>query len=45
MIAAARAQLDEVTFQAAWAEGRDLTLEQAVERALGKRDALMAEDS
>lgn len=45
MIAAARAQLDEVTFQAAWAEGRDLTLEQAVERALGKRDAPMAEDS
>ncbi len=45
LIAAARAQLDEVTFQAAWAEGRDLTLEQAVERALGKRDAPMAEDS
>ena len=30
MIAAVRAQLDEATFQTAWAEGRKLTLEQAI---------------
>ncbi len=29
-----RAQLDEETFQAAWAEGRELRLEQAVAQAL-----------
>lgn len=34
MITAARAQLDEATFQAAWAEGRALALEQAVSQAL-----------
>jgi predicted ATPase/DNA-binding CsgD family transcriptional regulator len=34
MIAAVRAQLDETTFQAAWAEGRALTLEQAVAHTL-----------
>jgi hypothetical protein len=38
MIAAVRAQLDEATFQAAWAEGRALTLEQAVEQALDEGD-------
>jgi tetratricopeptide (TPR) repeat protein len=32
-VAAARAQLDEATFAKAWAEGRALTLEQAVEHA------------
>jgi predicted ATPase/DNA-binding CsgD family transcriptional regulator len=34
IIAAVRAQLDEATFQAAWAEGRELRLEQAVAQAL-----------
>jgi tetratricopeptide (TPR) repeat protein len=34
MIAAVRAQLDEATFQAAWEEGRELTLEQALAQAL-----------
>jgi predicted ATPase/DNA-binding CsgD family transcriptional regulator len=34
MIAAVRAQLDEAAFQAAWDEGRTLTLEQAVALAL-----------
>ena len=34
MIAAVRAQLDDVTFEAAWAEGRRMTLEQAVADAL-----------
>lgn len=33
-IAAVRAQLDETAFTAAWAEGRELTLEQAIEYAL-----------
>ncbi len=33
-VAAARAQLDEATFTAAWAEGRAMTLEQAFEYAL-----------
>jgi hypothetical protein len=33
-MAAARAQLDEATFAAAWAEGRALSLEQAVTEAL-----------
>jgi predicted ATPase/class 3 adenylate cyclase/DNA-binding CsgD family transcriptional regulator len=33
-VAAARAQLDEATFTAAWAEGRTLTLEQAIASAL-----------
>jgi DNA-binding CsgD family transcriptional regulator/tetratricopeptide (TPR) repeat protein len=33
-IAAARAQLDEAAFAAAWAEGRAMTLEQAIEYAL-----------
>ncbi len=36
LIAAVRAQLDEVTFQAAWAEGRELTLEQAVAQVLAE---------
>ncbi len=34
IMAAVRAQLDDATFQAAWAEGRGLTLEQAVAQAL-----------
>jgi len=35
-IAAARAQLGEATFEAAWAGGRAMTLEQAVAYALDK---------
>jgi hypothetical protein len=31
-----RAQLDEATFNAAWEEGRAMTLEQAIEYALGE---------
>jgi tetratricopeptide (TPR) repeat protein len=34
VIAAVRAQLEEATFEAAWAEGRKMTLEQAVAEAL-----------
>jgi hypothetical protein len=33
-VAAARAQLDGVTFAAAWAAGQALTLEQAIAEAL-----------
>jgi len=33
-LAMVRAQLDEAAFNAAWAEGRKMTLEQAVEYAL-----------
>ena len=33
-VAAVRSQLDEATFAAAWAEGRAMTLEQAVAYAL-----------
>ncbi len=36
IIAAVRAQLDEATFQAAWAEGRTLSLEQAAVQALAE---------
>jgi non-specific serine/threonine protein kinase len=35
-VAAVRAQLDEAAFAAAWAEGRELTLEQAIEYALSE---------
>jgi tetratricopeptide (TPR) repeat protein len=35
-VAAARAQLDEATFAAAWAAGRELTLEQATAEALNE---------
>ena len=35
-IAAARAQLDDATFAAAWAAGRALSLEQAIDYALGE---------
>ena len=35
-MAATRAQLDEATFAAAWEAGRALTLEQAIEEALGQ---------
>jgi hypothetical protein len=38
MIAEVRAQLDEATFQAAWAGGRELPLAQAVEQAFAERD-------
>jgi tetratricopeptide (TPR) repeat protein len=34
IIAEVRAQLDDTTFQTAWAEGRELTLEQAIKEAL-----------
>jgi predicted neutral ceramidase superfamily lipid hydrolase len=34
ILAAVRAQLDEATFNAAWAEGRKMTLEQAIEYVL-----------
>lgn len=44
MIAAVRAQLDEATFQAALAEGRALTLEQAVAQALVEPDAAASGD-
>ena len=44
MGAAVRAQLDEAAFQAAWAEGRALTLEQAVALALAERDAASSGD-
>jgi predicted ATPase len=37
IIAAVRAQLDEVTFQQAWAEGRKTSLEQAVAFALDEK--------
>jgi hypothetical protein len=33
-VAAARAQLDEAAFAAAWAEGRSLALEEAITLAL-----------
>jgi hypothetical protein len=36
-VLAARAKLDETTFAAAWAQGRAMTLEQAVATALGER--------
>ena len=35
-VAAARAQLDEATFAAAWAAGQALTLDQAIAEALGE---------
>jgi predicted ATPase len=37
-VAAARAQLDESTFSAAWAAGRTMTLEQAIAYALSEDD-------
>jgi len=45
MIAAARAQLDEATFQSTWTRGRELTLEQAVTQALAMCDAPISGDS
>ena len=44
MIAAVRAQLDAATFQASLAEGRALTLEQAVAQALDEHDAASSGD-
>ncbi len=38
-VAAARAQLDEATFKAAWAEGRAMSLDQAIALALEVRGA------
>jgi hypothetical protein len=43
-IAAVRAQLDPEIFQAAWANGRALTLEQAVEFALEQLDSQPLDD-
>jgi hypothetical protein len=37
-MAVACAQLDEATFNAAWAEGRAMTLEQVIEYALVSED-------
>jgi hypothetical protein len=37
-LAAVRAQLDEATFVAAWADGRTMTLEQAIGYALEDDD-------
>ena len=37
-VAAARAQLDEAAFAAAWAEGRAMTLEQAILFALDRQN-------
>jgi hypothetical protein len=34
-VAAARAQLDEAVWRTAWAEGKAMSLEEAVEYALG----------
>ncbi|HEX9922142.1 MAG TPA: hypothetical protein VGD99_05735, partial [Anaerolineae bacterium] len=36
-VAVVRAQLDEATFAAAWAEGRAMTLEQAVDDAMTEK--------
>jgi non-specific serine/threonine protein kinase len=41
--AAVRAQLDEATFEAAWAEGRKMTLEQAVAYALEESAGVASE--
>jgi predicted ATPase/DNA-binding SARP family transcriptional activator/DNA-binding CsgD family transcriptional regulator len=41
-IEAARAQLDEATWQAAWAQGRAMTPEEALEHALGEQEATAA---
>jgi hypothetical protein len=37
-VAAVRARLDEATFTAAWAEGRAMTMEQAIAYALAETD-------
>ena len=37
-VSAVRAHFDEATFAAAWAEGRAMTMEQAVAYALGEED-------
>jgi hypothetical protein len=36
IVAAIRAQLDEATFAAAWAEGRQMTLDEAIAEALAE---------
>ena len=45
IIAAVRAQLDEAAFQASWAAGRALTLEQAIEQAISECGVPMAENA
>ena len=45
IIAAVRAQLDEATFQGAWAAGRALTLEPAIEQAFDERAFPLAKDA
>jgi len=37
-VAAVRAQLDEAVFEAAWAEGRAMSLEEAIAYALGNAE-------
>jgi hypothetical protein len=37
-VAAARAQIDEAVWEAAWAEGKAMSLEEAVEYALREGD-------
>ncbi len=41
-LAILRAQLDEATFAAAWAEGRTMTMEQAIEYALTAKEAAIS---
>jgi transcriptional regulator with XRE-family HTH domain len=41
-VSATRADLDEATFAAAWAEGRKMNLEQAVDYALNRKDQVAA---
>lgn len=42
-VSATRADLDEATFAAAWAEGREMSLEQAITYALNRADQAVAE--
>jgi predicted ATPase len=44
-VAVTRAKLDEATFAAAWAEGRAMTLEQAMDYALATKPDQFAEDA
>jgi hypothetical protein len=39
MVSTTRAQFDETTFAAAWAEGQTMTLEQAIAYALNEGDS------
>jgi tetratricopeptide (TPR) repeat protein len=44
-LAIARAQLDEATFAAAWAEGQQMSLEQAIAEALDRSSAELSESA